>query len=776
MKHVLSRSREVSIDLERYRADELKQAARFWIGKEATSYRRAVSLAALTRVFARKTALGQVVAKLSEKQRSVLRIFARYGPTVSGSLLAAELEARGLVKNPDAARAPYYASTRDDLVLDLRSKLVLIGGSYDSYYYGAYGRRHSDLTLHPAIAAAVTPARPLPWKPSRPAANVVPAQARSPAEPAMDLWRVAEALREMGNWKTVKGDAPAKSVRNKLRKLVALPSAEDDRLHPPDPESLCYELLHEMGFLEVEWEPRAVRSDLLAVHFDAPSATQAWQWLRAWMDMRLWQDGIGVVPDRDNPYEPVRIEPDCLRNIKELLVWALCRVARSPVDWLDLEGFLKDFREVAHHHGRGIYWHEFTWVPGFALVRSKEQLPAGPERSLAYWLDREGTWTANAIMVTLVTLGLVQRGESVDTKKRPCFRLTEIGRQVFGAPETEIAAHREAAPFLTVQPNHDILAYLDAADASEVRTLARFARHAKTNGGRVQVFTLSRESVYAALEGGMSAAEIQDFLAQHGKTELPANVVRALTEWSGRRESLVLRHGATLALAAEAGALERLGTPAQAFDETAARLKNFGAKTAAQKFPGWSVCDHQAALPQVWRVDELGNLHSRGSDTVSSMRLKYLAEHSASGWRISGKSIARARSRGFVTDQMLGWLAAHLEHPIPALLQMAIRNWCGRTKAFVGKVRLLQITRTDARDAVLGSDVFEPLLAGHIPPCWFIVRDDKFAETKRLLERLGFQSEATYQVATLDESRSLVTEFDPPVKRTRGGKTRRGRC
>jgi hypothetical protein len=64
-------------------------------------------------------------------------------------------------------------------------------------------------------------------------------------------------------------------------------------------------------------------------------------WVRAWLDMRLWQDGIGVVPDRDNDHDPVRIDPSSVRKARELLRWALCRVAHSPEMWLDVETFVR---------------------------------------------------------------------------------------------------------------------------------------------------------------------------------------------------------------------------------------------------------------------------------------------------------------------------------------------------------------------------------------------------------------------------------------------------
>jgi len=152
---------------------------------------------------------------------------------------------------------------------------------------------------------------------------------------------------------------------------------------------------------------------------------------------------------------------------------------------------------------------------------------------------------------------------------------------------------------------------------------------------------------------------------------------------------------------------------------------------------------------------------------VASVRLTCIADRTADGWQISQKSIARARQQGFTADQILDWLSAHLSRQTPPLLVTAIRNWTGRVSAFAGKVHLLQITRPEACDAILGSHVFRPLLTGHIPPCWFLVRDDKAAEVKRLLKRLGFRIDTSYQAASLEDTRQSESGPRIPAKRTR---------
>ena len=72
------------------------------------------------------------------------------------------------------------------------------------------------------------------------------------------------------------------------------------------------------------------------------------------------------------------------------------------------------------------------------------------------------------------------------------------------------------------------------------------AESATASSGPVQTFRLTQASVYQAQEGGLGHDQIVAFLEQHAQGTLPANVLRSLADWSRKRESLVLRTGATL--------------------------------------------------------------------------------------------------------------------------------------------------------------------------------------------------------------------------------------
>jgi hypothetical protein len=736
LSHILQSSLKVNISLDYYRSDELKRAARFWVGKEAGSFNKDKCIRALTEVMSSDGCGGRILANLSEKERQVLGIFARYGPTVSGDLLIAEMRARGLAVNPseDQGYRSYYEQRKADPVESLRKKLVLIGS--DSYYYSSSDQSYPQLTLHSALEKAVAPVPVLPWEGAAVCREAEGTCRRSSAEVAFDLWRVAEALQAMGSWTTVKGDSPSKGTRARLHKEVGLPGAERDSLSPPDPELLYYELLRGMGMMGFG-PPPWFRREPLERHLQLSPAAQAWHWVHAWFHMALWQDGIGVVPDRDSDYDSVRIEPSRLFQARELLVWALSRVAHAPAGWLDLETFLRDILQLTSEYSSRFYWSDYAWNPGFEMARKKDQYPAGKNSTLAFRLKSEGVWAANAIMVTLVALGVVERGQTSGKKSRLCFRLTDLGRAVFAAPDIGVMPKAQDARFLTVQPNMEIVAYLDSADARQVCTLSRFARSSSRSVGPVQTFALGRESVYEALESGMTLEQVRTFLIEHGKSRLPANVDRMLSEWAGKRESMVLRTKVGLAL----GPAET-GVRARALNTGAYLLPSMEAQ-AAKEFAGWIVLDHEDKLERTWSADELGGVTICRADSVSVLRLSRIAERTEAGWQITRQSIDRARAGGMTVDQILGWLGEHLTGEVPPLLEIAMRNWAGRQGIALGPVQLLRVRQAQAREALLLSATFQPFLAGYIPPEWLIIHGDRLSEARALLERLGFKVDDT---------------------------------
>jgi hypothetical protein len=206
-----------------------------------------------------------------------------------------------------------------------------------------------------------------------------------------------------------------------------------------------------------------------------------------------------------------------------------------------------------------------------------------------------------------------------------------------------------------------------------------------------------------------------------------------LSEWAGRRESLVLRTKVALAL----GAAETR-TRGRTLNSNAFLLPSVTVKIAAKEFGGWAILDHEDKPERTWTTDEFGSLRTKGGHSISRLRLARIADRMATGWQITQQSIGRARRSGMTADQILGWLGENLTAEVPALLEVAVRNGTSRQGIELSQVQLLRITQPQAKEALLQSAAFRPLLAGHIPPEWFLIRDDHLSEVRGLLERLGF--------------------------------------
>jgi Helicase conserved C-terminal domain len=776
---VLARHDAAAPNLEAMNADDLKRAARFWFGASASSkMRKAECTRALKEVFGDRRRLQERLRSLPDKQRQILSLFRRYGGALSGSLLRCEALTRGLIEKTEDRRSLYGRPPSDDPILDLRAKLLLVSpggggyGRYDSYLYSGYGRTYPDLMLPPGVRDLVEPASPLSWRPSHAAERPTTSSARPAAAVALDLWSIAQVLAQIGTWKTNRGGTPAKSVQNRLAKAVA-GGDNTDELAPPALESLYCEILRGLGAITVEHDEGSIDLDVVRHRLQDAPIKQGWHWVRAWLSMRLWQDGIGVVPDRDRPNDPERIDPGKMHTARELLAWALSRAAQTAEEWLDLETFLTDLRSATGEEALRFYWSQYSWQPDFAAAHDEVKIAADElrRRTYRYWLESTGAWAANALLGTLAHLGLIEHGVS-DSRAQPrrCFRLTALGQAAFGAPERAGPEPTYEPKFLTVQPNHEILAYLNVADPRAVWPLAQMARRVSAPGERVQTFALSRDSVYQALESGLTPETIRDFLSRHSKMGLPDLVARSLADWGRKREALAFRTDIALS-AGPPGSAGPLAGMAKA--RPVADSFVLLPPTATRGLKGSLIRDHHAFARPAWQVDAEGRVRvTDAADSVCLARLAQFADPEGKHWVITAASVGRARERGIPAEQIFGWLSDHLSHELPPILKTAICNWSSPAEAFVGELVMLQVDQPQAYEMVRDSPRFQPLLLSAFPPDWFVVRPEKRQELERLLTELGFAVGTSWKQSAIPE-RSKNGNGSPPDNPER--KPRKGR-
>jgi hypothetical protein len=391
LQHVLSRPEVRHAALLEMRSQELKSAARFWIGKETYKLNKDQCARALAQALSEPTRIGAALRSLPEAQQLVLRLFRRYGGSLPGPVLLSELRARGLRRDQDR---DFLTRPKDDVIQDLYAKLLLIEPGErrprSDFLYRIQNPHYAypDVALLPAVSELVDPIEALPW-PTTAAPAPAETVRRSPAEVAVDLALVTDAL-ATGAWKATRTGVLARNAQVKLEKLCA--DASDDPLVPPAPAVLYFEILRGLHAVELHHESIHLNPAGVARLRTEPVAMQGWQWVRAWLQAQHWEDGVGATSRQDE----YRFSHSTLHT-RALLAWALSRVAHSPDHWLNLESFLVDLWSVNRDQSPVIYCRATAWQPVFIRRHPATADRDDPQRLLRYWMGTTGMWIAHGL-------------------------------------------------------------------------------------------------------------------------------------------------------------------------------------------------------------------------------------------------------------------------------------------------------------------------------------------------------------------------------------------
>jgi hypothetical protein len=291
-----------------------------------------------------------------------------------------------------------------------------------------------------------------------------------------------------------------------------------------------------------------------------------------------------------------------------------------------------------------------------------------------------------------------------------------------------------------VQPNFDVVAYLDRTDAQGIGGLGLLLENVKPTLGPVQTFRLTHASYYRALELGLSHERAVELLQQSSQHDLPANVLQTLADWAARRESLVVH--TEVNLVGFASSLERdaylIKNAGRACGERWV-IVNAGQKLPDSALEGALKGDKDGSRRPLL-VNEQGIFSHKGPlDTVQIARLRHFAELTAKRWRITSSQLKSAVDRGLQPGLVIEWLDHMLTQPMPPLLRHAISSWTGKTKSVkLGNVLVLQVPNDELFEIIAQSELFRPMLLGTFGSGLLMVRPECAKELTRLLGEYGF--------------------------------------
>lgn len=749
---------EIPSSLENITASDLRRLGGPWLNNAQLKLNRDALREALHSAFTSPEIARQVYVRLLPHERSVLEAYCRYGGLVGGDVILHDLTARRLLEVVETKHSEFYTSLswKYNSFETLTRNGILLHDSPDHRYsdqtlfFGRIGPTSGipRLGVQAGVAALVKPAGPPEW--SIPPAREIPHSItrRSPAEVALDLSRVYAWLVSRGSVKLRRNGMISASALKALAKGV--PLAQDKVFFLPDPNGLFFELLRNAGAIRIEGEEALPDPGGASRLFGHSGPWQAHTWARGWLVSRGWNDAEGVPGAWD--------EGVGRRDIlvaREVLAWALASLVHTGDHWYDLATFLDGLHVLGKHKYSGFLASPKGWKPAFPETPNKgAETPQ--ERLRAGWFSSAGTWHANALTVTLVALGLVERAWlGTGDAARPAFRLTDSGRAVFGAPEIPPPAEPERAPCLLVQPNFDLIVYLDQATTQAAAFLGRVAEAGSDCSGPIQTLRITRTRFYESQESGVSLAEIVDFLKEQNRRELPANVLRSLADWAGKREGMTLSSGLTL-----------LGFPSTADRDVYHEQHPKAGTPCGERFilvrgvidlkalsRSAMRSDHILSLRRCLRLNEEGYIQLQlPLDIIQTTRLRRIARPTSEGWKLSADSIQSAVSRGIKPGLIRRWLDDHLAHPAPRLMEIAIEAWSnpGKTPPLaLAEAVLLYVPDDDQFHVFRSSPRLQPYLLGSPGRQWLLVKPECRKALASALQELGFQPETSLKPEAL---------------------------
>lgn len=646
------------------------------------------------------------VSQLNEREKEVLNRLQLRDFSVAKHTFKRELNRAGLTVEAAPPPPPtkpiygYYQNEREheanpnnpnsEIFEDVIARLTLFGLVFSRYEVSNLNISQNKLTFQPAetlyIPRIIRPFLPI-TRPLPPGQPVTPAAHIETADPQLflrDLYLYWEYVRH-NPVPMVQGGKVGKRTLKAINEILIQPDRTLENARREDETQqlfLLRLLLESLSLIQNqagELQPIGKGSQVIPPFWKKPTSEQVKQCLEVWKNLTIWQELDNDV----NDYLPNHT------SARQLLIKGLS--ALQTIQWIgrkELLGWLQDQNQDFLFRGRAQLESSKkgygSYLGNIYVYGNKKEL----NERLEQWEEK---FVEICVTQFLFPLGIVEVGYHHDRPAPPFYdwpmiRLTSLGRHVLGLqpgqpPETDQGK-------IVVQPNFQILA-IGPVNLATLAVCNSFAERKKIDRGAVEYY-LSRESVYAAQQAGLTVKEIINWLVNISGTSLPQNVERSLQEWDSHHERIVFRTRTNLLQTATPNMLEQLlahpeiGKWLNRLENTAvaviqkekvkpvvtALLKQNLLPVVAGEEP--ATANHSVLIDANGRIQPIHaipSLHLRG-------RLARVAEETADGiWQITPESARRLGSGRDNIEQLLNELNLLQRGPLPPALITQLKNW-----------------------------------------------------------------------------------------------------
>ena len=282
---------------------------------------------------------------------------------------------------------------------------------------------------------------------------------------------------------------------------------------------------------------------------------------------------------------------------------------------------------------------------------------------------------------------------------------------------------------LLVQPNFDIIAYLEELTPNAMQALA--CADCTRIDTQTATFTITRSSVYRALETGFSVENMIKMLGENSRIPISGNVSSSIREWAGRRERLSLTQHSTL--------LEYHNSA-----ERDAALQKFKWQAVGTRFAlvtqvPKGIDKHRYSSPPSRTIKFLSDGRftlEGGSDLAARAVLASIAIQDATGkFRIDPQAVRIGR----FTNQTREAFIARVTGGIPASLEALLSIWEGKRKA--PSIASAILFQHEQAAALAEHPSLKPCFEMQLGPTAWLVKPGFEKQLEKTLKELGIESQ-----------------------------------
>ncbi|MFZ6030778.1 MAG: helicase-associated domain-containing protein [Chloroflexota bacterium] len=711
-------------------ANEVKALARLWGGRSNAS--KAEAIRVIQEGFREPVKIRGAVEALAPWERAALAILRQLGGMARYDTLGVGLIATGvpLPQNP--------VSPHELISALFKRGLLMSDHPYSPAYFSEYSshRVWSDIRLINEAGSIPVQTLELPIL-----ATPEHTLSRRPAVVALDLLGILQAVDQLGGLQLTKNGSIRATEIRKLRKTLrwAETGIELDGFTMLDPTTAWVYALARSNLMAQHDERLDLRQSVVSFA-DYPIPKQVAIFLYGLINALPWLEIPLPNPwfDSDGNYRAAG---------RLALTIGLMALPTDGRPFYSLDDFDEAFysRIGAHFSLDGS-----SNRPYYLRYESNPQAEAKwRAQRRAAWLKLERQWIEAALTGWLYFLGIVElacEGEHVIG-----LRLTELGRNVLHpelAPlpvtaETSTVIASNNPPWI-VQPNFDIVVYLDQATPAQLAFLEQHAERQQAHQHTAH-YLLTRQSIYRGLESGSSLEHLLNTIRAGSSSEIPQNVVIEIREWAALRERISVYRRASLLEFPSSKELQAALRKGWKGTEIAGRylLLNTPAQLADQMY-GATRIDYSLPLPKCLQASEKGQIQikSKNPDLMIVAQLDRWAERTSDkSWQLTPSSIHQALSSSQKADQLIRLLSERLSHNLPRLLELAVRSWSGLIDYDVelAQVTVLHCANPFVFEAISTSKTFKPYFKGLIFPDILLIDNTQLEAFKKELDWLQLQ-------------------------------------